>query len=113
MQVDLEPNEPTDKLSNVTFRECTAAGNTDNAFDIRANFLTTPVSILFERCVARDCAGLWGSAFSLSSLVTKAAGSSISGKIVILSRFVALSVSLILKAWLLRSDEQRQRCRRQ
>ena len=29
------------------------------------------------------------------------------------SRFVALSVSLILKAWLLRSDEQRQRCERQ
>ena len=70
-RVDLEPNEPTDKLSNVTFRECTAAGNTDNAFDIRANFLTTPVSIVFERCVARDCAGAWGSAFELDNQMTK------------------------------------------
>ena len=78
MQVDLEPNEPTDKLSNVTFRDCTAAGNTDNAFDIRANFLTTPVSIVFERCVARDCAGSWGSAFELDNIMTKAAGSSVS-----------------------------------
>lgn len=76
--VDLEPNEPTNKLTNITFRECVAAGNTDDAFAVRANFLTTAASVVFERCVARDCAGGWGSAFSLSNLMTKAPGSSIS-----------------------------------
>ena len=34
-------------------------------------------------------------------------------QMIVFSRFVAMSVSPILKALLLRSDEQRQRCRRQ
>ena len=76
--VDLEPNEPTDKLTNITFRECVAAGNTDDAYDVKANFLTTAASIVFERCVARDCAGGWGSAFALDNMMTKAPGSTVS-----------------------------------
>ena len=76
--VDLEPNYPTDKLANITFRDCIASGNTDDAFDVRVNFLTTQVSVTFERCVAQNCAGGWGSGFLLDNLMSTAAHGSIS-----------------------------------
>jgi hypothetical protein len=76
--VDLEPNHPTDKLANITFRDCVASGNTDDAFGVRVNFLTTPVSVTFERCVAQDCAGAWGSGFMLDNLMSTATHGSIS-----------------------------------
>ena len=75
--VDIEPNEPKDVLHNVTLRDCTAAGNVDDAFTISANYLRTPLSVTFERCVAKDCAGGWGSGFSVKNALTQAAGSSI------------------------------------
>eukprot|EP01048_Picozoa_sp_COSAG05_P002172 COSAG05_NODE_83_length_20755_cov_5.928011_3_plen_1366_part_00 len=75
--VDLEPNHPSNNLQNVLFRKCVAAGNTDNAYDISANYLTSRVSIRFEDCIAKDCAGSWGSGFRFDDLSTVAAGSSI------------------------------------
>jgi polygalacturonase len=50
--VDLEPNMPSERLVNVTLRDCLAAGNVDDSYTISANYLTTPLSVAFERCVA-------------------------------------------------------------
>lgn len=43
--VDLEPDHPSNSLQNVTLRRCVAAGNTDDAFNLSVNYLTTPVSV--------------------------------------------------------------------
>ena len=66
--VDLEPNELTDVLQNITLRNCSAVGNVDDAFDISAD---TPHSITFERCLAANCSGGWGSAFSFNSFSSR------------------------------------------
>jgi hypothetical protein len=45
---------------NITFRVFIAQGNTDDAFNLSANYQTTPLSVVYERCIARDCYGGWG-----------------------------------------------------
>ena len=62
--MDLEPDLLTDVLQNVTLRNCSAVGNVDDAFDISAD---TAHSITFDRCVAANCSGGWGSAFAFNS----------------------------------------------
>ena len=64
--VDLEPNERTQKLENITFRRVLAMGNADNAFDISTD-ISPSITIKFEDCEARDCAG-WGSGFSFAQV---------------------------------------------
>lgn len=64
--VDLEPNERTQKLENITFRRVLAMGNADNAFDISTD-ISPSITITFEDCEARDCAG-WGSGFYFAQM---------------------------------------------
>jgi hypothetical protein len=66
--VDIEPDYGYQRLTNITFRRCTAIGNRDDGFDISAKQLATPLSITFEDCVARDCAGSWGTGFAFMEL---------------------------------------------
>jgi hypothetical protein len=52
--VDLEPNGASEALLNVTFRDCVASGNVGNAWDVSTD---TNHTILFDRCVAKECGG--------------------------------------------------------
>ena len=51
--VDLEPNRPTDRLSNVTFRRCAAVNNSGAGFQVfpgALNASSLPMGITFEDC---------------------------------------------------------------
>ena len=69
--VDLEPNEASNVLMDVTFRNVRVSNNTDDAFDISAD---TTHSIILDGVHAsrggsqQGRARGWGSAFSLNSL---------------------------------------------
>jgi hypothetical protein len=51
--VDLEPNRPTDRLHNITFRRCKALNNSGagfQAFPGNLNSSSLPVTVRFEDC---------------------------------------------------------------
>lgn len=51
--VDIEPDQPNEKLSNCTFRNCLVEGNAGNGYEVyldKLNTSSTPVSITFENC---------------------------------------------------------------
>jgi hypothetical protein len=94
--VDLEPDLPTSKLVNITFKDCVADGNAGHQFQAwpgNFNASTEPVSITFDNCRANGrglapsfgtapasfflsgmAPGLRGSISVLNSMVTNTSG---------------------------------------
>ena len=55
--VDIEPNRPSDKLTNVVFEDCTFNRNASGGIKLHLSPLngkTDPISVVFRRCVCND-----------------------------------------------------------